>query len=109
MEEWQKWLGLLAVILAVVTPLAGFVNITLDWAVWVIAVIGLALGLTMKSFDEKLLLSALILLTVSTLFAIVPVFGSVINEIFKNFGVFAGAIVAIPAVRIVAQKFKVKF
>lgn len=109
MKEINNFLGIIGVGIAILAPLLEFLNVaTIAWAVWVIATCGLVMGLSIKSVDVKLLLSSLILLSVASFFAIVPYFGTLLNNIFKNIGIFAGSILAVPALRVVLNRFGFK-
>jgi hypothetical protein len=106
-KDLIKWLGVLGILLAVVAPLAKFANIDLSFAVWLVALLGLIAGFFLK-VDVKTMLAGIVLLSISGIFASIPAFGAILNDIFKNIAVFAGAMIAIPALKIVWSKFKVK-
>jgi hypothetical protein len=106
-KDLIKWLGLLGIFLAIVAPFASMGGMKLDWAVWLIALLGLVAGIFLKA-DVKTMLAGIVLLSISGIFASIPAFGSLLNDIFKNIAVFAGALIAIPALKIIWSKFKVK-
>jgi hypothetical protein len=106
-KDLIKWLGLLGIFLAVITPIVALGGVKLDWAVWLIAVLGLIAGYFLSA-DVKTMLAGIVLLSISGIFASIPAFGQLLNDIFKNIAVFAGALVAIPALKIVWSKFKVR-
>jgi beta-lactamase regulating signal transducer with metallopeptidase domain len=59
-KDLVKYLGLLGVILAVVTPLAKYVGMDFSWAVWLVALLGLLVGYFLKA-DVKTMLAGIVL------------------------------------------------
>jgi hypothetical protein len=106
-KDLIKLLGVFGILLAVVAPLAKYINMDLSWAVWLVALLGLIVGIFLKA-DVKTMLAGIVLLSISGIFASIPTFGTLLNDIFKDLAVFAGAVIAVPAVKIVWSKFKVK-
>jgi len=106
-REIIKYAGLLGIVLAVLLPIAGMAGFKAE-ITWLIAVLGLITGFFLKA-DVKTLLAGIVLLSITGIFATIPQFGELLTNIFKNLAVFAGAMIAIPAIRVIWSKFKVRF
>jgi hypothetical protein len=108
-KEIMKWLGVVGVALAVLAPvIAKFVNVNVGWTVWAVAVVGLVAGLFVKA-DVKTMLAGLVLLAITGIFSSVPAVGELLNSIFKNLAVFAGAFVSVSALKVLLKKVGVRF
>jgi hypothetical protein len=108
-KEIMKWLGIVGIALAVLAPiLAKFVSVNVDWTVWAVAVVGLVAGLFVKA-NVKTMLAGLVLLAITGIFASVPTVGELLNSIFKNLAVFAGAFVSVSALKVLLKKAGVRF
>ena len=106
-KEIVKYAGLLGIVLAVLLPIAGIAGFKAE-ITWLIAILGLIVGYFLKA-DVKTLLAGIVLVSITGIFATIPQFGELLTSIFKNLAVFAGAVIAIPALRVIWSKFKVKF
>jgi hypothetical protein len=108
-KEIVKWLGVVGVAIAVLAPiLAKFVSINVSWTMWAVAAIGLVAGLFVKA-DVKTMLAGLVLLAITGIFASIPAVGELLNGIFKNLAIFAGAFVSVSALKVLLKKVGVRF
>lgn len=107
--EWIKYIGVLGVALAIVSPLlATYVNMELAWAGWVIALSGLVVAFTLKP-NVSLFVAGLSLLAVAGLFAVLPMVGELAKAMLTNLALFGGAMISVPAIRVALKQVGIKF
>jgi len=105
---WTYWVAVIGIALAVLAPVIAFFNLgELAWVSWVIAVIGLVLGYSLK-VHANTLIAGLVILSISGVFSVIPQFGTLINQIFGNLAIMSAGLIAIPAVRTIANQIGIK-
>ena len=98
----------LALLIAIFSGLAPLIPALegLKQFLWIGVVAALVAGYTVKTTDVKLLLAAIVIVSFTTVLAVLPTFGEILQGIFANVGTVAGAFALPMAVREIAKRIR---